>query len=61
MDSQDFMLVYSELIKQILLDHLLVFIEKDELGLEPIDKLVISFDETIITGCTLNDLDYKKK
>ena len=61
MDSQDFMLVYSELIKQILLDHLLVFIEKDELGLEPIDKLVISFDETIITECTLNDLDYIKK
>lgn len=61
MDSQDFVLVYSELIKQILLDHLCISIEKDELGLEPIDKLVISFDETIITECTLNDLDCLKK
>lgn len=61
MDSQDLMLVYSELIKQILSDHLCVSIEKDELGLEPIDKLVVSFDETIIAECTLNDLDCLKK
>lgn len=39
MDSKDFMLVCSEIIKQVLLDNLCISIDKDELGLEPIDKL----------------------
>ena len=60
-DSKDFMLVCSEIIKQVLLDNLCISIDKDELGLEPIDKLVISFDETIITECTLNDLNCTKE